>query len=87
MISTQETQQKQNMSRWELVEYALNKDFTSLSDLKARFASVLSTVCMLVLLRDKTTRWRHWPKIQNPYNLITLHKSTRFLTFRFILRY
>lgn len=66
MISTQETQQQQNMSRWELVKYALNKDFTRLSDLKARFAPALLTVYVLVLLRDKTTRWRHWPKIQNP---------------------
>lgn len=43
IVSTQETHQRQNMSRWELVNDALNKDFTSLSDLQARLCVTVVT--------------------------------------------
>lgn len=36
IVSTQETHQRQNMSRWELVNDVLNEDFTSFYDLQAR---------------------------------------------------
>lgn len=44
----QETQQRQNRSRWELIKDALNKDFTSYSHLKARFALVFFNDLLLL---------------------------------------
>lgn len=40
-----------------------------------------------MLLRDKTTWWQHWPKIQNPEIFRILDKPSRFLTVRFVLRH
>lgn len=47
ILPTQETQQRQNRSRWELIKDALNKDFTNRSDLKARFAFFLYDLLLL----------------------------------------
>lgn len=85
----QETQQRQNRSRWELIKDALNKDFTSRSDLKARFALVFFFFLYTTYISVIVVPWQSHAVAalhQNSQNLTRLNKFKQFV-FQFPLRY
>lgn len=82
----QETQQRQNRSRWELIKDALNKDLTSRSDLKARFALVFFYTTYISVI---VVPWQSHAVAaldQNSQNLTRLNTFKQFV-FQFLLRY